>query len=984
MLKIRLSLQGDGVCRCCIFHTSMKIGWLLLGFVWLIIMPKNTLSQGSRYWQQQVNYNLVVTLNDVANTLDGTADIEYINQSPDTLNFIWIHLWQNAFKNDKTAYSEQKLLMNATDFYFSAEKQRGYINRINFTVNNQAATVEDHPQYIDVVKLILPKPLLPGVTAHIRTPFHVKLPYKFSRTGYDEQYYSITQWFPKAALYDKQGWHEMPYLEWGEYFSDFGNYTVSITLPANYAVGATGILQDAEEINWLKSRTKKIELKADVPAKKNIYAKPKVPRFPVSATATKTLHYVANNVVDFAWFADKRFIVKYDTLQLANKTIDVWNFVLPDDEKVWSNSINFTKKAIRFYSNALGNYPYSQISVVSDAVSTNDGMEYPMITALNAVNGPPEELDVLIAHEVGHTWLMGILATNERDHAWMDEGFNTYFERQYQQQFYGHKSTVQKKGLGKKFPGSNESGSFLLNLLTSQHRDQPIATSAEKFTYDNYYIVSYYKTAFWLEKLEALLGKASMQQVMHQYYQQWQFKHPSPEDFRAVVESVSQKNLDEQFSLLHQTGALEKPQPTKTKITGLFNLNRQSKNKYIGVSPAFGFNNYDKFQVGLLVHNYNIPANPFQFVVTPMFATGSKQLTGYAHTEYNIYGRKNINKTTLYADAAHFNFEDGNDLQNNKIVAGISKFVPGATLRFKKKNALSTYEKWADFKLYIINEQSLKQLPKPAPAIDEYYDEKGGSETTVIPQLTWGWRNTRTLYPWSIELKTQAVKQIVRNTIEAKYFLNYNSKNEGIAIRFFAGKIFYTKQKTNLLRNDNSRYHFTMYAPNGQQDYTYSNAFADRNQSTTLWGRQIALRDGSFKYRSDYSSVQPGLKTNGIDYFDNWLATLNFDVDVPSAWNPLSVLPFDLPLKLFVDVGTSASPWQSGSNQNKFLYSAGLHLPLLKFIHVYYPLVQSKAFDEPNSVNNPNGPNWWQKRLTFNVDINNIKPKLGGMYLFDH
>src|SRR4029079_19118482 len=115
------------------------------------------------------------------------------------------------------------------------------------------------------------------------------------------------------------------------------------------------------------------------------------------------------------------------------------------------------------------------------------------------------------------------------------------------------------------------------------------------------------------------------------------------------------------------------------------------------------------------------------------------------------------------------------------------------------------------------------------------------------------------------------------------------------------------------------RYHFTMYGPNGVQDYTYSNAFAERNQSTSLLGRQIIIRDGGFKYRSDYSLVQPGLIETGVDFFDNWLSTANLEIDIPNKINPLSILPFNVPLKIFADVGTSASPWSAGSELPKFL-----------------------------------------------------------------
>jgi hypothetical protein len=139
------------------------------------------------------------------------------------------------------------------------------------------------------------------------------------------------------------------------------------------------------------------------------------------------------------------------------------------------------------------------------------------------------------------------------------------------------------------------------------------------------------------------------------------------------------------------------------------------------------------------------------------------------------------------------------------------------------------------------------------------------------------------------------------------------------------------------------------------------------------------MRDGGFKYRSDYSSVVPGLKTNGADYFDNWIATLNATVDIPDKLNPLAFLPFAVNWKIFADVGTSASPWKAGSNAPRFLYSIGLQLPVLRYLQFYYPLIHSDAFNEPNSVNDPfrqGGPLWWQKRLTFSIDLESLNQRL--------
>jgi hypothetical protein len=274
------------------------------------------------YWQQQVNFVIDVTLNDAEHTLDGFERMEYINNSPDTLRFIWVHLWPNAFRNDKTAFSDQQVENGKLDFYFSGKDERGYINRLDFRIEGEVVRMEDHPQHIDIIKLILPEPLLPGKAVVITTPFHVKLPKNFSRGGHVEQTYQITQWYPKPALYDADGWHPMPYLDQGEFYNNFGNYDVRITVPKNYVVAATGELQNEEEKNWLRQRTTSSELlytqKKESKSEKFL-EKPKSKKIIESSADTKTLNYKQNNIVDFAWFADKEFLVASDTIQLTEK-----------------------------------------------------------------------------------------------------------------------------------------------------------------------------------------------------------------------------------------------------------------------------------------------------------------------------------------------------------------------------------------------------------------------------------------------------------------------------------------------------------------------------------------------------------------------------------------------------------------------------------------------------------------------------------------
>ena len=936
------------------------------------------------YWQQQADYDIAVTLNDTFNTLQGQLTLTYHNHSPDTLSFLWIHLWPNAYKTDKTAFAEQKLLAGDRSFYFSKPEQKGYINQLQFTHNGTPLALTDHPEHIDIVKLTLDKPLLPGAAIVLNTPFHVQLPYIFSRGGHAGQFYAITQWYPKVAKYDAQGWHPMPYLDAGEFYNDFGNYKVAITLPANYVVAATGTLTNPQEIAWMKQRTQPALKPPPPPAKKDIFKpyRPNIDVTPPSANTRKTLLWQAEQVTDFAWFADKRFLVKHDTTQIAGKTIDIWNYLLPSDEKGWQPSLTFTKRALHFYSQHLGPYPHPQVSVVADPLAYANGMEYPMITLLNDKTGKPEALDLLIAHEVGHNWLQGLLATNERTHGWMDEGFNTWFERRYVQQFH---AATQPKGIyNKKVPV--DIFPVYLDLLTSQHRDAPVASNAGSIKPNLYYALVYYKAADWLEALARKTGQPVLDSAMRQYFKNWSFKHPQPNDFQKIVEQYYGSKLDDEFAALYNTGNSPAiPAKRPVKLTAFANLTQARQYRYLSIAPIIGFNAYDKALPGLAIHNYQIPQQPLQWVIAPMVGTGSGQLNGYARAGYTWYPNGRFSRAELFAGLAKFTTNSFTGQGDKKIYTGFTKFTPGLTLQFKPTNALSTLTRTIDLRTFIINEQQVKLQSPPPPGDTVFFAIPNGSTTTVIPQLTLNWKNERHLHPWQVSWQTQVIKQMVRTSVTAHYLLHYGSRPQGLAFRLFAGKIWYTAQKTNELRSNHYRYHFTMHAPNGRQDYTYSNPFVNRNQSPELAGRQILMRDGGFKYRSDYSSVVPGLKPTGIDYFDNWLMALNLSADVPDAINPLAILPVNLPLKVFADVGTSASPWQPGSTQQRFLYSVGLHLPLFKVVHIYYPLFQSKVFAEPNSVNDPfrpGGPKWWQRRLTFSIELDKLAPKIADQRLW--
>lgn len=254
--------------------------------------------QTNTYWQQEVDYNIEVTLDDNKHELQGVINISYVNNSPDTLQYLYFHLWPNAYKNINTAFAKQQVENGEIDFRFSNRADQGYIDGLDFLVNNLPAQFIPDSTHIDYGVLKLNNPLYPGVKLTIKTPFRVKIPESYSRLGHVEQSYQITQWYPKPAVYDKTGWHPMPYMDQGEFYSEFGTFNVKITLPANYVVGASGDLKSTSESLWLDSlangSTKAWQEQS----------------FPESSKQTKTLHYELKNAHDFAWFADKRFKVK--------------------------------------------------------------------------------------------------------------------------------------------------------------------------------------------------------------------------------------------------------------------------------------------------------------------------------------------------------------------------------------------------------------------------------------------------------------------------------------------------------------------------------------------------------------------------------------------------------------------------------------------------------------------------------------------------
>lgn len=910
-----------------------------------------------QYWQQQVNYTIDVTLNDKEHSLDGFEKIVYTNNSPDTLHFIWFHCWPNAYKSDKTAFSEQLLINNRTDFYFSNKEQRGYINRLDFKVNGITAQTADHPQYIDVMQVLLPTPLAPGAQALMNTAFHVQLPENFSRGGHTGQSYQVTQWFPKPAVYDSKGWHPMPYLDQGEFYSEFGNYDVRITLPENYVVAATGELQDDAEKEWLKNRSgfswEPVVTKKTVRKGSYKHVQKTIQLYPNSAAKTKTVQYLQNNVLDFAWFADKRYAVLQDTIQLVSgKTVTAYSYFLPSSKSPWKNSIAYIKNTIRYRSSVMGEYPFATVSVAEAKMGFEGGMEYPTITSISPMHNPLD-LETTIEHEIGHNWLQGILATNERQYPWMDEGMNTYYDNRYQPL---SKATVTPNAhtfVTSRIPKDPQA--LGLQTLAAIKKDQPIATSAENFTWLNNGLVAYYKTGQWMQTLDNFLGRDVFDACMKAYYNRWQFKHPYPEDFKAIVTEVSGKNVDSVFNQLNQTGVLPVSEKRKIKPVAFFNFTQTDKYNYINILPAAGYNQYDRFMIGMLLHNYKLPSEKFQFLAAPLYATGSKKFNWLARASYTWFPKKYFYKTEIGVAASSFSMDDYEISDNEKIVMGFRKIVPFVRFTFKEKDPLGKRHFYLQFKPFFIQENGLL-FNTVITGPDTINTVEKTSANRYLNQVQLVLENNRVLYPYRAQLLVEQTDGFVRAAFTGNYYFNYSNNKSGLGVRLFAGKFFYTGAKTISKQFQTDRYHINMTGANGYEDYTYSNYFLGRNEFEGTANRQIMMRDGGFKVRTDLLSSKLG-KT------DNWLVAANFVSDISDK---------KIPIKIFADIGTYADAWQTDAPTSRFLFDAGLQLSLFhETLNIYLPLISSKEFRD--YFKSTIGTNYLLKTISFSIDIQNFR-----------
>jgi len=967
------------------------------------------------YWQQKVDNDIEVALDDKQHMLRGHISMDYYNNSPDTLKFIYFHLFPNAYKTDRTAYEKQAVEDGNTWHYFSDEKDRGYMDSLRFSVTQDAGDIQQAGVVAtkdeDIVRLILPDALAPGAHIKIETPFKVKIPLTFSRMGHSGQSYQISQWFPKPAVYDKKGWHPIPYLDQGEFYSEFGNYHVEITLPENYIVMGTGNIMNEAENAWLDGLSK-----LPLPnVSYNIKGTERLTdtslyKVPASSSNLKTVIFEEQDIHDFAWFADKRWVVRKDTVAVpgTDRAITAYTCFYPYHQKAWGKSIEQVKNAIRGYSKAVGPYPYMTVKAVEGALSAGGGMEYPTVTVIAASNNV-NVVNVAIVHEVGHNWFYGMLGSNERDYPWMDEGINSF----YQQKFVTDPPSIKSS--------PKEDNYLIYAMLGATHDLVPADTAAAVMPVLNYGGDIYGKFSYMLAWLESYMGKDTFEAAMRDYFRQWQYKHPQPEDFRRIMQQHTARNIDWFFDdamsttkpidfaighvgkngliLKNKTGVKapvelvyyqkgstdsstlwvepftgkkevpfevsdsyeririadvvpdcniqnnENRSPLKLKPFVGLNLDPQRK---IWFSPAAGFNYYDGFMAGLLLHNLTIPQNKFQFALAPLYAFGSKTFAGTGFVNYTKYYDDGLFHDIQFQIAAKSFSYDKTDLNiSNYIYSRFIKVAPEWIFTFRKPYWRSPVERTLSLKGYWIREGQFDFTQNPVDSL--YYASKGNAVDNFYGRVQYNYSNRRTFNPYSYKLEGQIGKQFAKLSAEVNLKIDYFQKHKALHIRAYAGKFF------NLADDDFDAYRYRIAGTySGQNDYLYDETYFGRSQQSGLWSQQISMKEGGFKVTTLQYASQLGLT-------DNWLFALNLKSDIPYL---------KLPIRLFADFGTFADAKQQNPSGASVLFDAGLELYISDYLNIYFPLLLSTDFkDYTKSVYTDKR---FLRTITFSLNLGNI------------
>ena len=496
----------------------------------------------AQYWQQHVEYDMDVCLDATAKTLTVNSHLSYVNHSPDSLDRIYMHLIPNAFNTGTLAYEVW------TWYGDEFDTTKGWTGISIDVIGTDVSTYNYEIRDDTILDIELPSILLPGDTLNFSFDWHSNIHPHIDRSGWEDDRFDIAQWYPKFVVYDEQGWHDDPFGDWGEFYGEFGDFTVRFDLPATHVIAATGVVVEGNP-GWSAVQVDTSQdwdtwIAGFLPKRAEQLAA-------LPDSARRQVVFFAENVHDFAWVCSPDYLYEHQEWN----GIDVNVLFTAEEGEKWTRDVAaHGRSAIQWLSENFGPYPWPQISIVQAMLG--GGMEYPMLI----MNG--YESESLIVHEIGHNWFYGLFGNDELDDAWLDEGFTTFQTRWYQEVKYPRNGYDITRDNITRFENEHllrqmylEAGYKTLLTYMASPENEPLATRSYDFKgYRSYRENVYTKGSYMLHSLKNYLGEERFKAGMRLYYDRWSLKHVNELRFVKAMEDASGEELDWFFDQwLHTT-----------------------------------------------------------------------------------------------------------------------------------------------------------------------------------------------------------------------------------------------------------------------------------------------------------------------------------------------------------------------------------------------------------------------------------------------
>jgi hypothetical protein len=500
----------------------------------------NTRSQtgapGARYWQQGVRYSIQASLDPSSRRVTGTERIVYHNRSPNELRQVVFNLYQNLFTEEFTGRNSPANTggITLTRFIYNGQAV-GPLTQQQFEANQRESRVSTGYLTTGTLsRVLLPSPIAAGDSAVFEVDWNFRVPPSMApRTAYEDalggRVFQVAQWYPQIAVYDDVvGLDATPYRGQGEFYLEYGDFDVALTLPAGWTVGATGDLLNGDEILRPEVRQR---LASAAGSDETVTILPSSEFGQTGATTngtngSVTWRYAARNVRDFAWATSNRYQWDARRAQVAGRTVMVHSLYRPGAPN-WDESAMFGEHSTEFHSQALVPYAYPQITVSEGPIY---GMEYPMIVFIGRPNARLELYQV-ISHEIAHEWFPMMVGQDEAAYAWMDEGFTTYNENRSVEDLFPD------------FDPWEEPRETYMSIAGNKG-EAPLMRHIDLVFGEPWGVSAYYKPGTLLRSLQRILGDSVMAEGLRTYAREWMFKHPYPWDFFNTMERVSGRDLD--------------------------------------------------------------------------------------------------------------------------------------------------------------------------------------------------------------------------------------------------------------------------------------------------------------------------------------------------------------------------------------------------------------------------------------------------------